>query len=597
MKRKNTFLLASCGLLAAAAAFFLWVERQYAAPVPVPSVPGGYYEEEFTLQFTPPPHGKIYFSTDGSIPTVNSQLYVDGIEIKDRSREPNVYNSIQNVVKDWKNFQPDETPVPKGTVVRAICVNPWGIQSEVMTQTYFVGIQPPERGYTVSLVFEDDDLFGENGIHVTGKEYDDWYLAGDLSVPEPLTNCDIRREVSVTAEIMSETGDILNQPAGLRIQGNSSITLPKKRLTLVSRREYSGSDLFDAQLFPGTSTHSVMFKKQPLDFLIADLVPDRSVATQKSVPVQVYFNGEYWYSSYMLERLDKQYFHQYFSVEDRVRAKNAQMDDDAIALFGGDIYTEFQGWAEDTDFSDSHAYESLLEMVDIQSFIDYISTNYYICNVDINDYANYLLWRSPHRGAKPYNDTRWRWCIFDVDAFDWVGYTEHTAQVNTFSNDVQYDLNGLLLFRAARRNPDFCRQFVLSFMDILNNNFAPARVEPVLRKYGYTLDWMDGFFRERPKYAVQHLAEEFQLTGSVETVSVFTDSPDMGTVTVNTSTLDLASGRWSGQYFTDYPITVTATAKPGFRFVGWRGDAEDSAPSLTLPVDGGLSLEAVFAPA
>ena len=88
-------------------------------------------------------------------------------------------------------------------------------------------------------------------------------------------------------------------------------------------------------------------------------------------------------------------------------------------------------------------------------------------------------------------------------------------------------------------------------MDMLNNNFAPANVEKVLADYGYTLDWLDGFFLKRPAYAVTHLAEEFGLTGSLETVTVTTAHPEMGSVTVNTSLLDLSSGSWSGQYFTD----------------------------------------------
>ena len=69
----------------------------------------------------------------------------------------------------------------------------------------------------------------------------------------------------------------------------------------------------------------------------------------------------------------------------------------------------------------------------------------------------------------------------------------------------------------------------------------------------------------------------------------------MGEVVVNTSPIDLSSGTWSGKYFTDYPITVTASAKEGYRFVGWKGDANTAENTLTLPVDGGVTLEAVFA--
>ena len=130
-------------------------------------------------------------------------------------------------------------------------------------------------------------------------------------------------------------------------------------------------------------------------------------------------------------------------------------------------------------------------------------------------------------------------------------------------------------------------------MDILNNNFAPERVETVLNNYGYDLDYLNGFFRKRPEYAAKYLAQELNLTGELETVTVIAD-PEMGSVTVNTSQIDLSSGFWSGRYYTDYPITVTAQAKEGYEFVGWKGDADTTDPSLTLSMDGGRNLEAVF---
>ena len=133
--------------------------------------------------------------------------------------------------------------------------------------------------------------------------------------------------------------------------------------------------------------------------------------------------------------------------------------------------------------------------------------------------------------------------------------------------------------------------------DMVNNNFAPERVEAVLKKYGYTLDWRDGYFRRRPAFAMQHLAEEFNLTGTLETVQITSAHPEMGTVTVNTSQIDLSGGSWTGQYYTDYPITITATPEPGYTFVGWKGDTGETSTQITLPVTGGISLEAVFAEA
>lgn len=595
----RTFLIACSGVLFALFfAFFTWMKDQYATPTPEPSVWGGYYEDAFLLELIAPANGKIYYTTDGSTPTTSAQQYDGGIFIQDRSQEPDVCASVQNIILDWKTYTPNPAPVEKGTVIRAVYVNELGMQSDVLTQTYFVGIEPPPRGYTLSLVFEYDDLFGENGIYVTGKEYDDWYLSGETDTQAPIPNFNKDLEVMAVAELMDDSGDVMNQPVGLQLQGASARKEYQKRFTLVSRLEYSGSDVFDATLFEGVTTHSVMVKHYLPDAIASDLLADRSVATQASVPVRVYLNGEFWYNSFMLERYDEHYFRQHYQVEDRVLIKNGTMDEESLASAEVDFYSEFMYWVEHADFSDPQSWEQFQEEAVVQSYIDYLVANYFFCNIDYNDQHNYVLWCSPFTANTQYEDMRWRWCVYDIDALEWVENKPtrgKAAAVNVFSNEFSMDMNDSALYRALRRSPEFCQQFVLSFMDILNNNFSPANVEPVLTKYGYTMDWKDGYFLKRPAYAVQHLAEEFNLSGTLETVTITSSHPEMGSVTVNTSEIELSSGSWSGQYFTDYPITVTASANDGYQFLGWKGDANEASNTVTLSVDGGVSLEAVFA--
>jgi hypothetical protein len=167
--------------------------------------------------------------------------------------------------------------------------------------------------------------------------------------------------------------------------------------------------------------------------------------------------------------------------------------------------------------------------------------------------------------------------------------------MNVFQNDFAMDMSESAFFQSFRRNEDFCRQFVLTFMDMLNNNFSVANAERILSKYEYSLSWTDHYFEKRPEYAARHLAEEFGLTGTLETVTVAAENPEMGQIVVNTSQIDLSDGTWSGQYFSDYPITLTAVPHDGYAFLGWKGDADTSADSVTVSVDGGIALEAVFA--
>lgn len=594
LHRKEWIIVVSCAALAASYPGFEWLKNRASTPTPEPSLPGGYYEEEFTLELDAPPYGKIYYTTDGSTPSKNSQVYNGGIPITDRSDEPNVYHSIRNVVMDWKNFTPDQEPVNKGTVVRAVYISDWGSKSDILTQTYFVGLQPPERGYTLSLVFEDEDVFGEDGIYVTGKAYDEWYL-NDGTGDAPTSNFLNKREVGVITELLDSNGDILNQRTGMRIQGASARLRWDKRLILTARKKYGGSPVFDTMLYDGVLTHSAMLKSQLPDAIVGDLAADRAVAVQRSIPVQVYLNGEYWYDSFLLERYDQQYFRQYYQVDNRVLVKGGTVEEHPDVDAQQHDYTTFMGWVRNTDFTDPAQWAAFQEQADVQSYMDYISINFMLCNLDFGDDYNYVLWRAPPLGGRQGEATKWKWCIYDVDAVTWVNDDKYGPRetVNTFGFGEGKGIRCTSIFASLKENAEFRQRFATSFMDILNNNFAPERVETVLNNYGYDLDYLNGFFRKRPEYAAKYLAQELNLTGELETITVTAD-PEMGSVTVNTSQIDLSSGFWSGRYYTDYPITVTAQAKEGYEFVGWKGDADTLEPSLTLSMDGGRNLEAVF---
>ncbi len=598
MRYRAKLILFSGILLVLVCCCFGWLKEQCAAPVPEPSVWGGYYEDAFLLELSAPATGTIYYTTDGSLPTTDSQVYENGIWIENRSGLPNRINAVQNVVLDWKNYTPNPAPVLKGTVIRALFVNELGLASEVFTQTYFVGLEPPEHGFTLSLIFEFEDFFGDNGIYVTGKAYDEWYLSNAPAESMPDANFNLDLEVKAIAELIDENAVIMNQPVGVRLQGATSRAEPQKRLTLVSRQEYSDSDVFLFPLFEGVTTHSVMLKYYLPDAMAHDFLQDRSLALQRSIPVRVFLNGEYLYDSYMLERYDSHYFRQYYQAEDRILVKNGVTDEDSLLRSETDHYGEFMYWVEHTDFSDPVQWEALQKEADIQSYIDYLVANYFFCNVDYNDFHNYVLWRKAPETAGASDDTRWKWCIYDIDALAWVQNDPirgKAYQINVFQNDFSMDMYDSAMFRSLRNNEEFCRRFVLTFMDMLNNNFSPENARKILAKYNYSLDWTDGYFEKRPEWAIKHLADEFQLTGTLETVTIHTQNPDVGIVMVNTSSIDLSGGSWDGSYFTDYPITVTALANDGYEFLGWKGDADSTDSTITLPVDGGIMLEPLFA--
>ena len=180
--------------------------------------------------------------------------------------------------------------------------------------------------------------------------------------------------------------------------------------------------------------------------------------------------------------------------------------------------------------------------------------------------------------------------IYDLDLTGEV-------EMNTFSEELPYG-NGAVnknpFYQAFYVNEEYRKQFVLSFMDMANNNFSPENMEPILNKYGLGISWNDDFFLKRFDYITGYLADEFQLAGTLETVDISVNDIEGGSITVNTSVISLSDGNWSGKYYTDYPVTITAKADEGYIFAGWEGDISQTDEVIVTSVENGVKLKAIF---
>lgn len=129
------------------------------------------------------PGTEIYYTTDGSIPTVNSAKYTGSIQISCRNGEKNVLCSEENIKKmdiagSGYDYVPEDSEVDKCAIIRAAAVAPDGTSSSVITNSYFVGndMANKYKGATVaSLVMDPNDLLDYNtGILALGAYYDEW---------------------------------------------------------------------------------------------------------------------------------------------------------------------------------------------------------------------------------------------------------------------------------------------------------------------------------------------------------------------------------------------------------------------------------------
>lgn len=562
----------------------------------------GFYEEKFTLTLQAEPGETIYYTTDGSIPDKTSKVYENGIEIENISDQPNVINAVRNIRKDWSGYFPDTTPVDKAVVIRAVAMQGEGQKSEVVTKTYFVGQDEYLNKNVLSITANYDDLFGDDGIFVTGKDYDEKYLSGELDED---TIANIFRsgrkwEVIGNLEFLESGKEASNQKIGIRIQGRSSREGKKKRMRLYARKEYSEDQYLRNIFFDEQEAHALVSSEDKTSALLQSLVKDRNVAAQGAEEVDIFLNGEFYYTGCILERYDKYYLQDHFGVNKEnvmlVKDGNTAEGDEAAGL----LYGELLNFVRTTDCSDALNYELLQKQIDMQSYIDYLCINAYLCNIDLSDTHNCVLWRTKEIENSEKGDARWRWMLYDIDCVLWVHpeyyEMERKSQINSFT--MKYTEEALIeqaICKSVINNEDFRKQFAITFMDLANVNFSIENVEKQFQELGAEIEDYGTFFTERFDYIVPYMAEEFELAGSLENVTLKVNDPSGGTIQLNTTVPNLSQGSWTGKYYTDYPVSVTAIPAEGYRFVGWQGSEVSEEMTLETEVAiGGITLEAVF---
>lgn len=614
---------------------------------PVFSAESGFYEEGFFLTMEAEEGMEIYYTLDGSEPSTDSFLYEEPVRIEDAGSRENIY-AARTDLSPTNSYTPD-FPVDKGTVVRAIAYDPEKeTVSDIKTASYFVGFSEKEdydNMAVLSLVTDPDNLFdAETGIYGNGAAFERYQELGGLQdgqLLDSFTDADgelhhrymasnafnkgkeWEREATIAFFDEAHAWQF-TQDVGIRISGQSTRGAAQKSMNLYGRDIYDENTVFPYEFFDGMEYSSIKIRNggsdnarsKIMDAMLESLVTDRDVSTQASRPCVVFLNGEYWGVYNIRERYGEEYLANHFGVG----KNNVWLVDSGSADIGGsEAASAYEAMLSlgGYDLTDPTNYALAESMIDLQSLIDFYCINHYIDNMDLGFGQNMALWRTIWQENEEEGDTRWRWMIFDVDG-SMTGWDN-----NTFENSEPWDAEQSLmdepLMDALMKNDAFRRQFALSFMDIANTCFDYGRVHKIVEEWRQTyrtqvtrshqrffsadfteadfdeyLDGMDEFFRKRFDYIVPSMARELGLSGTLEAVTVTVNAPEGGSVLVNTASTK-GSRVWSGSYYTDYPVTVTAVPEEGWEFAGWSGDLSGKEPVCEAAVkEGGIRLHARF---
>lgn len=587
------------------------------------SADSGFYDEPFYLELSHPEGLQIFYTLDGSRPDENAILYTEPIYIEDISYKEDIYSDNPDMSAYFESVFSEKSD--KAQVLRAVSVDEEGNSSEVADAVYFVGYQD-KAGYQgismISLIADPEDLFGEEqGIYVVGEDY----KAGkeDAVVNYEQRGKEWEREISF-AYFDENHENRFSQRCGLRIQGASKRGSSQKSLTIQAGYKYGEpylkENIFDASSKVSKITLKGTLRYIPRDAFPYELVKERNIGVPGYRYSAVFINGEYWGLYVITERFTAKYFEEHYGIDrDQVILLKESVLEEGIE---GDeeLYQEMMRIACENDLTDPENYEEVCNLIDIQSFIDYFCTQVYICNMDFAEWHNCYTWRSREKGDGEYEDGKWRWLLYDID-YSAGGDSVTSYETNTFRDSMPYSpytAEEDRLFQALMANEDFRKQFVITFMDLANTCFETEYVTGLIDVYaqllaepmkasidrfeqeGFSEELMDlesmrNFYANRFPYAVTYLAEVFGLTGQPAQIRLECSDSRGGSLKLNTVWPDLDDGVWEGQYFTDYPITVTAIPEEGYRFAGWGGDYVSDQETVTVEVpEQGLSLLAIF---
>lgn len=568
------------------------------------SVDSGFYNNSFMLNMVSEDGTEIYYSLDSTEPNKNSIKYEGPILIDNATPNENVYRMKEDTTTAKEKFPKDA--VDKATIIRAVAYDKDGNISEIVTKSYFVGLDNYKNTNVISLVTDPDNLFDdEKGIYVKGTVYKQWEL-GDKTAKEPTLNWKNRGYLwERPAEIACfDKGNlVLDQSLGIRIRGNSSRKLQMKSFNVYARKFYDGQNRLLTPLFEGLSFQK-SFILRAIDYregFLQSLVADRNISTQLAKPCTLFIDGEYWGRYHIFEKYGPHYIEEHFGVnKDNVSMiKVGKLESGEQACLND--YNDLLAFLGTLDMTVNENYNYVCDRVDVQSLIDYYCTQIYLSNIDFSYKQNVEIWRSETKSSNPYEDGKWRWMLFDMEAC--IGSSSR-HMTNTFTEDFAFT-SGIYkdpFITNLMKNQEFSKQFVNTFMDLANYNFNKDIVKEKLYKVtANPSDAIITFFDNRFDYITTYMADFFKLKGKLTNVTIDNNDIEQGTIKLNTLPAGITNSKWTGKYYTDYEMNVTAIAKEGYSFAGWKiegaeivGDKNSPTISVKLIDNQDCIIDAIF---
>ena len=454
------------------------------------SVPGGFYNKSFDLELTAAQDATIYYTVDGAEPTKESLRYETPILIENKSGSNMKYATAKGINYSY-SYRPSGINI--GMVVRAIAVDRNGYSSEIMTQSYYIGLKKASDYLDIpvlSITSEPSNFFDYfDGIYVTGRSYEDAIARGEDGGASANYLNGWEREVYV--EYFEPNKDKTYE-GNMRISivKDISVTQAQKSMLLTGEGgEFEGSSLMtyfnsiSNQLIVQTNKLDNSYKIR--EYLAGKLLEGTTVGTSDITPCIVFVDGEYW-GGYMLKaEYDEAYISNHYEVpqEEVLIAKNGKVSNNWDYQ---QVYGEFYSFVTTKDLKEEENYNWVKEHMDIQNYLEYVCANMYLANAEFST-DTVVWWRTIEEKGTGYEDGKWRFLMprLDNTMNNGVNGNLCTSSINTF---LQAGLNENVFFQSLLKNEEFKQQLLSVMNQMIRDVFSDENVNQAMSE---VTSWME----------------------------------------------------------------------------------------------------------
>lgn len=572
--------------------------------VPVFSKKAGAYHDIDTLKTTitcATTGAKIYYTTDGSIPTKEKGILYEG-EIK----------------------------MTKPSVIRARAYASDMVYSPIVTASYIFNSKNHKwcsslnKLPIVSIVTAKENLDDPTiGIATKGSNGID----GDCGTTRANYNQDWKRPMNF--EYIVDGQAVINQEVEAKVMGGCSRSHETKSFSLsTSKKCGSGMNKMKYPFFKSKPSikkfKSLHLRNGGNDFdglrfrdgFMQSIIHGENIDYQAYQPVGYFLNGHYEGLMLLNEHTNEDYLYSNYDLDDEEIdlikiTKEINVSNGTI-----DAYDKLIEEAQSGQNTPGY-YEKMSKLMDMDEYMTYMAFEQYLVNTDWPGNNN-KLWRHNKGG-------RFRWILYDTDfgfgLFEGWGpnYTSYTTNMIQFcagegscvnwangSNHAPYTFSKdsewkTILFKNLMKNEEFRSRFLTKNLMLLEKTFKPERVIAILDsiakdaypeycamsanehwqpKESYEgndeYNGMKEFANKRPAYVYQHLANFY---GGNEVNLTITSNVSGARFNINGNYCN--KSKYEGKYISNNRLNVSPIAPDGYKFKNWKLSAAESSTLLS----------------